>query len=569
MAESIAKGITIVLRGETAEFDKGVSKINSELKGLKKETKLLNGELKFDPYNVEKLTQKMKLLKDQEKLLNEELDAYNQAMQKMDVNSDEFKEAEKKVRSLNVELKNVKLTIDKLGGNEVGVKLKALGNNLTKVGDNITKLGNGFKLLSGTASAMLLSYGKMSLDLSKYADDINTMAKQTGLGTDTLQAFGQMASLIDVDLNTLSKSAVYLTKNLDSKKAVNTYKQLGVAIKDANGNYRNTEDILFDTLSALQQVEDETKRSMLANDLFGKSYSELGAILNDASVDLSSIKDQVKENGVILSQDELDKLNEVNDNIDKFKMAVSGIGTSLVADFQEPIANITGKLVELAKKVKEFVGGLSTKQKESILKILGVVASISPILLVVGGAISSVGKAITNINTLMTTLGPMVSTLFTTLTTNPLAMVVVGVVALTSAVVWLYENFDEVKAKVSEVWEKFKQTEFVQNLIDIFNTLKETLDNVIESIKGVFNWIGDTIGKVGEFMNSGINKIVGWFSSGGFGNMGAYASGGYGTLELSTTINVNNNGANLSPYQAQAFGRQIVEYVNDKLGRRI
>lgn len=569
MADTIQKGITITFRGDTAEFDKGVSKINGELKSLKDETKLLNKELKLDPNNFDKLSQKLTNLKSQEKLLKEELDAYNQAMAQMDKNSKEFENTEKKARNLQIQLGYVTKEIDKLGGNQVSLALNTLGKQFDDVGSKISGLGQKFSGLSAAASGLLAGFGKLSYDVVKSADDINTLAKQTGLSTDTLQVFGQMADLVDVDLNTLSKSALNLTKNIDTKNAQENYKKLGVSIKDLDGNYRKTEDILFDTIKALQKVDDETERSLIANDLFGKSYSQLGSILNDTSVDLEKIRTQVEENGVILSQDELNKLNAVNDNIDTFKMTLSGMGTTLVSEFQEPLKNVTDKLVILANKVKEFMGSLSTEQKERILTIIGIVAGIAPLLLIVGSAISTIGTILGALGTIVSTITTIWGAFNAILSANPIGVVIIVVGALIAVIALLVKHWDEVKQKVMEVWEQFKQTEFVQTLIEWFDLLIEKVQAVVEWFRNLFDWVGNVISKVGEFFSSGIEKVVGWFSSGGFGNAGAYASGGYGTLELNTTINVNNNGSNLSPLDAQQFGRQIVEYVNDKLGRRI
>lgn len=569
MAGTIEKGITITFRGDTAQFDDSVSKINGELKSLKSETKLLNRELKLDPNNFDKLSQKLKNLKQQESLLKEELDAYNQAMSKMDKNSDAFKEAETKARNLKIELGYVQKSIEKMGGNQLSLGLKTLGKELEDAGNKVTKLGQKFTALSTAAAGVIGALGKLAYDTVTYADDINTLSKQTGLSTDTLQAFGQMADLIDVDLQTLSKSAVYLTKNLDNKTAIESYKKLGVEIKDVNGKYRNTEDILFDTLTALQKVEDETERSMLASDLFGKSYSNLGSILNDTGVDLSKITDMVKENGIILSQDDLNALNDANDDIDTLKMTLKGVGTSLIADFKEPIKQVTSSILILAQKVKTFVNSLSNEQKTAILKVLAVIATIAPVLTIIGTLISGIGTFLTTVGTILQFIIPIVTGFFTILATNPIALVVTAIGGLIAVLVVVVKNFDDIKEKVMAVWEQFKQTEFIQTIIGWFEYLRDVVNEVVEAVRNVYDWITKVISKAGELLSSGIQKVAGWFSSGGFGNAGAFASGGYGTLELQTTINVNNNGSNISSLQAQQFGRQIVEYVNDKLGRRI
>lgn len=605
MAGTIEKGITITFRGDTTEFDKGVSQINSELKELKNETKLLNRELKLDPNNFDKLSQKLKGLQGQETLLKEKIDAYNQALKQMEVGSEEFKKTSNEVRNLEIELGYVEKQIKNLGGNQVSLALNNMAKQLSEAGKKVTDLGMKFAGLSTACAGVITAFGKLSYDVIKSADDINTLAKQTGLSTDTLQAFGQMADLIDVDLNTLSKSAVYLTKNLDNKTTLEAYKKLGVAVKDNNGAYRDTESILFDTLKALQMVEDETTRNMLASDVFGKSYSALGSIINDVGVDLDEISDKVKRNGKILSKDELNALNDVNDSIDTMKMQLGALGTSLVAEFQEPISKLVENLSNLFNKVLEFVNSLSTEQKQKILNILVIIATISPALLLIGKSISIVATTISTLSTIITFLTTTIKGIQALFVADPIGMTITAIMGLIAVLIYLYNNCDgfrelvdkigtflknvfikvlenvktafdnvaqfvqDTKDKMVEMWEQFKQTEFAQTFIDIFDKVKDTIESVIDALQRVYNWFGNVINKVGDFFSSGVQSIAGFFRSGGFGNAGAFASGGYGTLELQTTINVNNNGVALSSIQAQQFGRQIVEYVNDKLGRRI
>lgn len=610
MATTVEKGITITFRGDTTQFDKGISTINGELKTLKSDMKLLNRELKLDPTNIDKLSQKFKALQNQEKLIKEEIDSYKQAMKGLDSSSEEFKKMSDKVRGLQVDLEYCRKEMDKLGGNQMSVVLNGLSDKFEKIGSSVTKLGNSLAPLSAVASGVLASFGKLSVDTVRTADDINTLAKQTNLSTDTLQIFGQMADLIDVDLKSLSKSALTVTKNLDNKNALSTWEKLGVSVKDSTGSYRNVEDILFDTVSALQKIEDETERSILANEVFGKSYSNLGSILNDTTFDLNELRSQVDANGVILSSDELNALNDINDDLDTFKMTLSGIGTSIVADLKEPLKSVTSSLTTLATKIKEVVSAMSPQTKETILKIISAIAIASPILLAVGTAISTISKVLGTISTVLNVLFPVIQAIGTFLATaNPIGLVVTGLAILIPLFMTLYERcegfrdiinkigsflrdvftgavqgvsdaisslcqwFKDTWSAVGDLWNKMQQTEFIRNLTGAFESLRDTLMSVVEWLKSTFDWLGSVVEKVGDFFASGISSvgdfIGGIFDSGGFGNNGAYQSGGYGTLEFATTINITNNGANLTSAEAQRFGRQIVEYVNEKLGRRV
>lgn len=652
MANTIEKGITITFRGDTTKFDDAVKTVNKELKGTRDELNILNKELKLDPTNFDKLSQKMDVLKQKEALLNEEIIAYRQEMTKLDPASEAFKQAELKCRDLEVQVKKTSDELKEMGGNKVSLAFNTLGTKLSDAGSSVSDLGKKMSGLSAVATGLLTGFASLSYSTAQMADDINTLSKQTGLSTETLQVFKQMADLIDVDLNSLAKSAQNLVKNLDTKSAQESFKKLGISVKNANGTYKQSEELLFETITALQNVEDESERSIIANDLLGKSYASLGTLINDSTINLDDLTKSAKENGKILSTDELNALNDVNDNIDKMKQILGGMGTKIASEFSDPVKNLTEKMVDLATKVSDFVDKLDTEDKERLLNIIAIVGTVAPLLITVGTTLTSLGTIISTVGTAISTLTSIVKLMNLAFEANPIGVVVALLGTLATAVIYAWNNCDwfreaviklwekisqsefiqglinilgklkeafiVVKEKVQDLWEKFTQSQFVnnikdafvnlkdavgwvidkvkelwdkfkdstfgQNFIDAINDIKDVVDDLKSALSRAWEWLGNVISRVKEFLNSGYQEADAWdrshtsssgsthggsggsFRSGGYGS---FMSNGYGTLELSTTINVNNNGSQLTQYDAQIFGRQIVDYVNDKLGRRI
>ena len=102
----------------------------------------------------------------------------------------------------------------------------------------------------------LLSIGSMAVAAGRSADDINTLAKVTGLSTEMIQKFSYASDIIDVDLNTLTKSMAKLTKNMETAKkgtgdVASAFKKLGVSITDNKGALWNNQDVFNDVIKAL------------------------------------------------------------------------------------------------------------------------------------------------------------------------------------------------------------------------------------------------------------------------------------------------------------------------------
>lgn len=731
MAETVEKGITITFRGDTTEFDKGISTINGELKSLKAETKLLNRELKLDPTNIGKLEEKFKTLKNQEKLLTEEIEAYKQAMSGLDSSSKEFQDMDNKVRGLQVDLEYCRKEMQKLGGNEISVMLEGIAKKFESAGEKVQDLGKKFAPISALASGVLGGAVKTAADfeakmsqvqatmgitsdatsdlngeLVNTKDALGELARQMGsetafsasecadalnylalagydtqqmadvlptvlslassgalelatasdMVTDAMSALGlgvddasmmvdQMAktasssntsvgqlgeAILSVganakvlkggttELNTAlgilansgTKGAeggtalrnVILALTSPTDKAANRMKKLGVEVFDSEGNMRGLNDVLGDLNKSMDGMSDSAKADVLG-DIFNKAtLSDAKILIEGTGAAWDELSAKIQDSGGFASQTSATQLDNLNGQITILKSGIEGMAISL-----------GNALLPVIKKVTDFIQGLVDKfnsldegTKTTIATVLAVVAAVAPVLMVIGGALKTIGTVITAISTVINILIPIVQGFLTFLTTaNPFGLIVVGVTLLATAIYALWENnesfrtavmnvgsylkdkfqaiietisdvvsvlvqwFKDAWSAVGDLWTRFQETEFIQTLIGYFESLRDILMSVVEWLKSAWEWLGNVMTSVGDFLASGIQTIGGWFGSGGFGNGGAYQSGGYGTLEFATTINITNNGANLTSAQAQQFGRQIVEYVNDKLGRRI
>ena len=114
-------------------------------------------------------------------------------------------------------------------GTTVEQELKNVGKAADEASKETGKASEGFTVMKGVmanlvtqgiqlAAKALKDLGKEMVqsvkDAAAFADNINTLAKQTGLGTKELQEFTYMSSIIDVSVETMSGSMAKLTRNM-------------------------------------------------------------------------------------------------------------------------------------------------------------------------------------------------------------------------------------------------------------------------------------------------------------------------------------------------------------------
>ena len=354
------------------------------------------------------------------------------------------------------------------------------------------------------------------------ADDINTLAKQYGVSTAEIQKFNYAQDMIDVSTEDMVGSMAKLTKQMGADAKV--FDTLGISIKDTDGNLRDSTEVWYECLEALSKVGNETERDILAQELFGKSAASLSGIIDDGGEALKSLGEEAENAGLILSQDALDGANSFNDAMDRLKATASASFMEAGAALAETLVPALEKLVEVVTNVLTWFGNLDGTTQTIILTILGLVAAISPVL----GIISTLTGLAAALNIAML---PMIGTI---------ALIVAGIAAVIAIGVALYQNWDTIKAKASELWTTVS-TAFTNMVSAIGEKMTDVKTKVVEGfeaaiayikelpskayhwgmdiISGLIGGIGEKIGDLVDTVSGVAGKIAGFlgFSEPDFG----------------------------------------------------
>lgn len=504
------KGITIEFRGDTTDLDKAIRQVEKEGKSLDKELKDINRALKFNPKNVELLRSKFNVLGDKIKNADEKLELLKRAQKELDEkqvdkNSQEYRELQREIiettskqKALIAEQKKIKAAISPLG--QFSAKMGEVGSKLQTAGQNMAAF-------SAAAAGVVVSIGAIATKSAKAADDLNTLSKQTGIGTDELQKYNAISGLVDVSTETIAKSHVKLTKSMASaqngtKKQAAAFEKLGVSVTDSEGNLRDSEDVFQDVIKALGEMTNETDRDATAMDIFGKSAADLNPLIEDMGQSYSELATMMEEYGLdVLDQETIDKANQFNDELDKMKAVGTLAFQSLGATLAGYLAPALAKVTELVAKIAGWLSQLSPEVLTIIGIIAGVVAAIAPLLIIAG----KLAMAISAISGLMATLGVTMGAI-----AGPV-LIVIGVIAALIAIgVLLYKNWDKIKSWAVKTWGNIKETigSAVENIKQKWENLKAKAGATFEAIK---EKVTKPFKTAFEFIRNIIEKIKGLF----------------------------------------------------------
>lgn len=232
---------------------------------------------------------------------------------------------------------------------------KALQTSFQKAGGGIAALGRvagtaagGLALLAGTAG--LGAAVKGSLD---FADAIEKTSSKLGVSTDALQEWRFAADQSGVEMRTLEMAAQRFTRRaaeaaMGTGEARDAIAELGISLKDSNGQIRSTEDLFRDAMRALGEVDEPARRLRLAFKLFDSE----GAVLVNLADNFERLTAEAREMGVVIDA-------EVIDSASRMKGQVDALATATKADLTAALVALGPVLVASARGVSALAGEMS------------------------------------------------------------------------------------------------------------------------------------------------------------------------------------------------------------------
>ena len=488
MASRIS-GITIEIGGDTSKLQSALKGVDKQLRTTQTNLRDVNKLLKLNPGSTELLTQKQKQLTEAIKLTKDRLQQLKDAQSGVQKGSAEWDalqreiiETEGKLKGLQTEMRNF--------GSVSAQQIKAVGGKLQEAGGKIEEVGKKLSGISAGAAAIGGGLLKLGYNAVQSADKLNTLAKQTGISTDELQKMQYASDLVDVSLEDITGALRKMKPKMDENNE--TFQKLGVSVTNADGSLRSATDVFYDSIKALSGIQNETERDQIAMELFGKGADQLAGIIDDGGEALKQYGEEAESLGLIMSGETLDALSQTNDTIDQMKARMSATMGQIGADVATVLAPALEKGAEWIGTITAKLRELTPEQTETILKIVGVVAAIGPLLIIGGKLIAGIGSLISVIGSVVGFLG------------GPLTLAIAAVIAIG---VLLWKNWDTIKEKAISLWNGLKATfesikstitGVVQSVIGkmqalwdkistTFNNIKDKVKNVIDTIKSIFN----------------------------------------------------------------------------------
>lgn len=594
MASRIA-GITIEIDGNTTKLQQAISDVNKTLKQCDSNIRDIEKGLKLDPGNLTLWQQKQEAINTALDAAREKLQTLKDAQSQYAEGSEEWNNLQTEIGLTEAAITNYESKADEAAqmtaelSGEVGDAgssaddasggMSELGDATKDAGDNASNSQQGWSVLKQVIADLATSAIHAAIDGLKklgsamkdavtdsaaFADEVNTLAKQTHLSTDTIQELYYATDLMDVPVETVSKSLTKLTNTMadaadGNASATEKFEALGISVTNADGSMRSAEDVFMDAVDALGGIQNEAERDAAAYDLFGRSAKELNPLIDMGSEGFAELKQEAHDVGAVMDGEALDSLNGVSDAMERMDQAsmvvqrnfavalapaIEAVGTALTdmaadADWQDlfsdlgaSIQEILPDLVSMAKTILPAVINVLRQIMPTISQIISYLPALQPlidaILMVIQRLTPMIMKLVSQIlpplidiiiailpilepildilEPLLEILGPILSTVLSALSIALKALVQIIVGTTQPAI----EGLRKVSEKVSPVFESMSATlQNVQHTMGnawtaISNAATTVTNSVKNAVTNAWNAIKNTTTTVWNGIKSAI-----------------------------------------------------------------
>lgn len=451
-------------------------------------------------------------------------------------------------------------------------KLSAFERTTSKIGRSMMNAGTVMAGAGAAVGASILSVGKATAD---YAGDMFDMARGSGMGVEAFQKLAYAAKMSGIEAEKVSTSFVKFDRMIaeaagGNKTYMQTFKDLGIQIKDSAGNLRQPNEIFEDVADIFHNTEDGIGKTALAVELFGKSGADLIPMLNDGKAGLKAFYAEAERMGLVLSDEAIAKGDAFSDQLENIGEQVKGVKLQLGAALIPALSAATEKISKVIDKITKWVqenpelaatiGNIAMTTGKWIA-ILGTAAiaigSVAFIILQFRKAFRAMSDAVTigisifkNIkNTFLVVdkamkgytktqkLATVATKLFNkALKANPILTIISLIIALGAVVYSVIKNWDKIAAWFKKLWDA---------IVGIFKAAWEAIKKVWSTVTGWFSnlwggikagagkaWEGikNTINKAREGVQKAWGSVKGWFSN-LWGNVKSGISNAWGGIK--------------------------------------
>jgi len=217
--------------------------------------------------------------------------------------------------------------------NKVRKEAKEVDKALNELG---TMAKNAGKVIAVGIGAGTAAIGGLVMKTTESLDRIDKLSQKIGMSRQAFQEWNYILGQNGISIDVMQGGFKAMTNAVDdlfngSSKMTESFGKLGLSADELRGKTRD--EIFATVIQELQGMPDSVERAALANDLLGRSATELAPLLNQTAESTEDLKNRANDLGLVMSDETIDAGVVFGDTLDDIKKSLGAAGMEIGAKF--------------------------------------------------------------------------------------------------------------------------------------------------------------------------------------------------------------------------------------------
>jgi hypothetical protein len=291
--------------------------------------------------------------------------------------------ANKKVKFELTAVDKTKAAFDK-----VSKGLKSVGSGAKMAGIGVAKVG----LAATGAAAALAIFSQRNFEA---IDRLGKTASKLGVNVELLQEMRFAAEQTGIEQRTLDMALQRFIRRVGEAakgtgEAKGALKDLGIQLKDNEGNLRSTRDILGDVADGIMNTESSSEQLRLSFKFFDSEGAALVNTLKNGKKGLEDYAKEAQSLGFILDSETVANTEKFADQVNVVKRQVTGFVQYTLASFLPVLQDIAKELSGILKDAAMQNGGFKVLGREIAINLVKALETVVILIANVANSLKSI-----------------------------------------------------------------------------------------------------------------------------------------------------------------------------------
>ncbi|MFZ6734743.1 hypothetical protein ACO0LG_22660 [Undibacterium sp. Ji42W] len=237
---------------------------------------------------------------------------------------------------------------------------KDIESSFKAIEGSMQQVGNAFKSVTslfGTLTAVIAG-GKAFKEIigasNEWTGEAKKLSMQLGITTERASVAMVAMRHMGLDSEMVSMAAGKMAKQIATNG--HAFETLGVKVKDANGEYRPTLDIMGEVNAKLKDIKNPIEQNIAGTQAYGKSWNDVKATLKLTTEEIAKAEQKTKDMGLLVGEEAVAQTKKYKESINDMKLIMTSLEVQMGNALLPAFVKIGGWLSNVGPAVGKAMG---------------------------------------------------------------------------------------------------------------------------------------------------------------------------------------------------------------------